>query len=194
MFAVIRKINAGMKKLEEFIVGYGTIALAFLLIANVIDRNLFGSRLYFVDEVNTFIIIYITFVGTSYAARNGRHIRMSALSDLVPKRFEKLMMYIMTLGTFIFIGWTTWIVSKYVLDLFSSGRQSSLLQVPLWSIWIIAPIGLGLTTIHYFMAFLKNLKEEDVWISFDEKSEYGEVEEIVEKVGVSELEEEDNEK
>ncbi|MFW6230180.1 MAG: TRAP transporter small permease subunit [Halanaerobium sp.] len=104
------------------------------------------------------------------------------------------MMYIMTLGTFIFIGWTTWIVSKYVLDLFSSGRQSSLLQVPLWSIWIIAPIGLGLTTIHYFMAFLKNLKEEDVWISFDEKSEYGEVEEIVEKVGVSELEEEDNEK
>ncbi|MFW5993942.1 MAG: TRAP transporter small permease [Halanaerobiaceae bacterium] len=194
MFAVIRKINAGMKKLEEFIVGYGTIALAFLLIANVIDRNLFGSKLYFVDEVNTFIIIYITFVGTSYAARNGRHIRMSALSDLVPKKFEKLMMYIMTLGTFIFIGWTTWIVSKYVLDLFSSGRQSSLLQVPLWSIWIIAPIGLGLTTIHYFMAFLKNLKEEDVWISFDEKSEYGEVEEIVEKVGVSELEEEDNEK
>ncbi|MFW6377923.1 MAG: TRAP transporter small permease [Bacillota bacterium] len=194
MFAVIRKINAGMKKLEEFIVGYGTIALAFLLIANVIDRNLFGSKLFFVDEVNTFIIIYITFVGTSYAARNGRHIRMSALSDLVPKRFEKLMMYIMTLGTFIFIGWTTWIVSKYVLDLFSSGRQSSLLQVPLWSIWIIAPIGLGLTTIHYFMAFLKNLKEEDVWISFDEKSEYGEVEEIVEKVGVSELEEEDNEK
>ncbi|MFW5790709.1 MAG: TRAP transporter small permease [Bacillota bacterium] len=194
MFAVIRKINAGMKKLEEFIVGYGTIALAFLLIANVIDRNLFGSKLFFVDEVNTFIIIYITFVGTSYAARNGRHIRMSALSDLVPKKFEKLMMYIMTLGTFIFIGWTTWIVSKYVLDLFSSGRQSSLLQVPLWSIWIIAPIGLGLTTIHYFMAFLKNLKEEDVWISFDEKSEYGEVEEIVEKVGVSELEEEDNEK
>ncbi|MFN2363547.1 MAG: TRAP transporter small permease [Halarsenatibacteraceae bacterium] len=194
MFSLISKINAGMKKIEEFIVGYGTIALAFLLIANVIDRNLFGSRLYFVDEVNTFLIIYITFVGTSYAARNGRHIRMSALSDLVPKRFEKLMMYIMTLGTFIFIGWTTWIVSKYVVDLFSSGRQSSLLQVPLWSIWIIAPIGLGLTTIHYFMAFLKNLKEEDVWISFDEKSEYGEVEEIIEKVGVSELEEEDNEK
>ncbi len=61
MFAIIRKINAGMKKIEEFIVGYGTIALAVLIIANVIGRNVFGYSLYFVEETNTFFdhIYYI---------------------------------------------------------------------------------------------------------------------------------------
>jgi len=186
MFAILNKINAGMKKIEEFIVGYGTIALAVLIIANVIGRNVFGYSLYFVEETNTFLIIFITFVGTSYAARNGRHIRMSALSDLVPKRFEKAMIYIMTLGTAFFMGWITWISARYIYDIFTSGRQSSLLQVPLWRIWIIVPIGLGLTTIHYAMAFLKNVKEDEVWISFDEKSEYGEVEQIIDLVEESE--------
>lgn len=184
MFAIIRKINAGMKKIEEFIVGYGTIALAVLIIANVVGRNVFGYSLYFVEETNTFLIIYITFVGTSYAARNGRHIRMSALSDLVPERFEKMMMYIMTLGTFFFMGWLTWISARYIFDIFTSGRQSSLLQVPLWRVWIIVPIGLGLTTIHYIMAFVKNINEEDVWISFDEKSEYGDVQEVIDEADV----------
>ena len=194
MFAVIRKINAGMKKIEEFIVGYGTIALAVLIIANVVGRNVFGYSLYFVEETNTFLIIYITFVGTSYAARNGRHIRMSALSDLVPKKFEKAMVYIMTLGTFIFMGWITWISAKYIYDIFTSGRQSSLLQVPLWRVWIIVPIGLGLTTIHYLMAFLKNIKEEDVWMSFDEKSEYGDVQAVIDNAEDTEVVEADNEK
>jgi len=192
MFSFISKINAGMKKIEEFIVGYGIIALAVLIIANIIGRNIFGYSLYFVEETNTFLIIFITFVGTSYAARNGRHIRMSALSDLVPERFEKLMMYIMTLGTFIFMGWTTWITGKYIYDLFISGRQSSLLQVPLWRVWIIAPVGLGLTTIHYFMAFIKNIKEKDVWISFDEKSEYGDVQEVIEEAKDTEEDKQNN--
>ena len=192
MFALIGKINAGMKRIEEFIVGYGTIALAVLIIANVVGRNVFGYSLYFVEETNTFLIIYITFVGTSYAARNGRHIRMSALSDLVPERFEKLMMYIMTLGTFIFMGWITWISGKYIFDIFISGRQSSLLQVPLWRVWIIVPIGLGLTTIHYLMAFIKNIKEDDVWISFDEKSEYGDVQAVIEEAEVEGIGDKDN--
>ncbi|MGM0415277.1 MAG: TRAP transporter small permease [Bacillota bacterium] len=187
MFAIIRKINAGMKKIEEFIVGYGTIALAVLLIANIIGRNIFGYSLYFVDEINTYLIIFITFVGVSYAARNGRHIRMSAISDMVPKRFEKMMMYIMTLGTFIFMAWITLISGRYIYDLFTSGRQSNLLMVPLWRVWIIVPIGLGLSTIHYLMAFIKNIKEEDVWISFDEKSEYGDVEEVIEEVKDTEM-------
>ncbi len=84
------------------------------------------------------------------------------------------------------MGWITWISARYIYDIFTSGRQSSLLQVPLWRVWIIVPIGLGLTTIHYAMAFLKNVKEDEVWISFDEKSEYGEVEQIIDLVEESE--------
>lgn len=189
MFAIFRYLNSGMKKIEEFIVGYGTIALAVLIIANVIGRNVFGYSLYFVDEINTFLIIFITFVGASYAARNARHIRMSAISDMAPKKYEKAMVYIMTLGTFIFMGWTTIISTRYILDLMASGRQSSLLQVPLWRIWIIVPIGLALTTLHYLMAFIKNITEEEVWMSFDEKSEYGDIDELIEDVKAERAEE-----
>ena len=186
MLEIIKKINNAMKVVEEFIVGYGTIALAVLIISNVVGRNVFGYSLFFVQEVNEFLIIIITFVGCSYAARNGRHIRMSALSDLVPEKYEKKMTYLMTGGTFVFLVWLTYVSGDYIHNLFQSGRTSNLLTIPLWRIWIIVPIGLGLTTIHYFMAFIRNLMEPEVWISFDEKSEYEDIEEVKNEVETDE--------
>ncbi len=178
MIALIRKINEAMKVIEKTVVSYGTITLAVLIIANVIGRNVFRYSLYFVNEVNQFLIIIITFVGSSYAAREGRHIRMSAVADLLPDRHEKKLTYLMTAGTFIFMAWLTYISSHYIFDLYQSGRTSPLLTIPLWQVWIIVPIGLALTTIHYLMAFIKNIIEPDVWISFDEKSEYDDLEEV----------------
>jgi hypothetical protein len=55
-------------------------------VGNVIGRFVFGRSLYFAEEVNQFLIILITFAGIGYAARNGRHIRMSAFYDMLPPR------------------------------------------------------------------------------------------------------------
>ncbi|SDL05312.1 TRAP transporter small permease [Halarsenatibacter silvermanii] len=178
MIALIRKINEAMKVIEKAVVSYGTITLAVLIIANVIGRNVFRYSLFFVNEINQFLIIIITFVGSSYAAREGRHIRMSAVADLLPKKHEKKLTYIMTAGTFIFMAWLTYISALYIYDLYLSGRTSNLLTIPLWRVWIVVPVGLVLTTIHYLMAFIKNIVEPDVWISFDQKSEYDDLEEV----------------
>ncbi len=53
-------------------------------IANVIGRFVLGESLFFTGEVNRILIIMITFAGIGYAARHGRHIRMSAIYDALP--------------------------------------------------------------------------------------------------------------
>ncbi len=187
MLLYLNRINGAISKFEEFVVAYGTITLAILTISNVLSRNLFHQSLYFVEEVNEFLIVFITFLGTSYAARKGRHIRMSAIFDIVGDRVKKIMISITSLFSSLILFWLSYITLMYIRNLYMTGRVSPLLTIPLYLVWFWAPLGLFLTALQYALTFIKNLLEDDIWISFDEKSEYIdlEIEELKEKTGVT---------
>ncbi len=170
------KLNGIVKIFEEYILAYGVMVMASLTIINVISRNFFGQGLSFATEINEFLIVIITFLGTSYAARNGRHIRMSAFFDIANKKIKKILTYIMTGGTAIIMYYVTYLSAIYVFNVFTSGRMSPVMRVPLFYIWIWVPIGLLMTDIHYTLAFIKNIMEDEVWISFEEQSEYEDLE------------------
>lgn len=170
------KLNGFVKIFEEYILAYGVMVMASLTIINVISRNFFGQGLSFATEINEFLIVIITFLGTSYAARNGRHIRMSAFFDIANKKIKKILTYIMTGGTAIIMYYVTYLSAIYVFNVFTSGRMSPVMRVPLYLIWIWVPIGLLMTDIHYTLAFIKNIMEDEVWISFEEQSEYEDLE------------------
>jgi len=178
----LRKLNAILREIEEFVVAYGVITMAVLTIADVIGRNVFNHSLVFVPEITQFLIVFITFFGTSYAARNGRHIRMSALYDALSPSWQKAMLYITTSLTSIALFYMSYISAKYVLRVYSFNRVSSVLTIPLYLIWMWVPIGLLLAAIQYSLAFIKNIVEKEPWISFEQKAEYVDV-----GVGVEEM-------
>ena len=96
MMDFLNKFNNIIKKFEEYVLAYGVIAMASLTVINVVSRNFFNHGLSFATEINEFLIVIITFLGTSYAARNGRHIRMSAFFDIANKKIKKILVYKMT--------------------------------------------------------------------------------------------------
>ena len=59
-----------VNSIEVVILSLGTLALAVLLIANVIARKFFRC-IYWAEEVSTLLVLFVTFVGVSYAARKG---------------------------------------------------------------------------------------------------------------------------
>ena len=52
--------------------------------------------------------------------------------------------------------------------------MSAALQVPLYLVYCVAPIGFVLTGIQYALTVVRNLTEEDVYLSYDHKDEYEE--------------------
>lgn len=172
----LNKINNIVKKFEEYVLAYGVILMASLTVINVVSRNFFNHGLSFATEINEFLIVVITFLGTSYAARNGRHIRMSAFFDIANKKIKKILTYIMTGGTALIMYYVTYLSIIYVYNVYLNGRMSPVMRVPLYIIWVWVPIGLLMTDIHYTLAFIKNVIEDEVWISFEEQSEYEDLE------------------
>jgi C4-dicarboxylate transporter DctQ subunit len=163
--AVLRMVNKAIGRVEEFIIAGSIIIMSALLVLNVFMRAVMNNSLTFTDEAGRFLIIIVTFIGSSYAARQGRHIRMSAIYAIFPKTVRKVMMIFITLLTSAVLMILAYFAWKYTQFNFYSGRVSNALEVPMYLIYVFVPIGMFLTGVQYFLTMITNFIKEDVYVS-----------------------------
>lgn len=157
-------LDLGIARLESFMLAAGVLLMAANTVANVIGRVFFES-LYFSEELNRILIILITFAGISYAARHGRHIRMSAIYDTLPPRPRKALTIVIALVTAVFMLGLAWYSLQFLLTTMSRGRVLPALQIPVWITLLWVPLGFLLTGIQYLLTAVKNLIEPDIYLS-----------------------------
>jgi C4-dicarboxylate transporter DctQ subunit len=143
--------------------------MSILLIGNVYRRSVLNDSWTFADEIGRFLVIIVTFIGASYAARQGRHIRMSAIYDMMPKKVRKVLMIIITGLTSVVLLIVAYYALEYTMFIFENGRVSNALRLPMYYIYIFVAIGLTLTSIQYFLTMITNIMNEEVYISTTKK-------------------------
>ncbi len=162
---ILGVIDVAIARIEAVLLAVGVLLMAVNTMANVIGRFVIGESLFFSEELNRALIILITFAGISYAARHGRHIRMSAFFDAMPFRMRKTMMVIISVVTALAMLLLAWYSMDYVLTQASRGRLLPALQVPQWWIIVWAPLGFFLTGLQYGLTAIKNMLDKDIWLS-----------------------------
>ncbi|MFN3274916.1 MAG: TRAP transporter small permease [Paracoccus sp. (in: a-proteobacteria)] len=152
-------------RLEAVLLAAGVLAMAANTCANVVGRYVFGQSLYFSEEVNQALIILITFAGISYAARHGRHIRMSAFFDMLPFKARKVAMILISAITAALLLMLAWYAYQYVATQAARGRTMPALRIPNWWILVWVPLGFFLTGLQYALTAVRNLLDHDIWLS-----------------------------
>jgi len=178
----VEQIKSGIRK-SDAVVGkvinlfevaslmFCVAALALLLIINVIAREFFQS-IYFVEEVTEFLLIFITFVGVSYGVRKARHIRMGAFLDLMPPKTEKIFIIIISVFSASVMFVMACATYEYFLYSLERGHETGALRLPYAMFYVIMPIGFGMAGLQYIRTIVKNLTEEEPWLSAEQQSEY----------------------
>lgn len=172
MRAIFDKIDAVCSRIEEMILAFGIILITFITTGNAISRKVFSYSWSSAEECTQFLLVLVTFMGISYATRKGRHIRMTAFYEFMPKCVQKgltLIICLMTAAILFYLAYYAW---DYVCGMYNVGRVTPSLRMPFWITIIWVPIGFILGGIQYLRAFYKNLIEKDVWISAEVSSEY----------------------
>lgn len=150
----------------------GVGILAVILIVNVIARKV-GASIYFIDEIAMFLVIWITFVGLSYASRKARHIRMGAIFDLSPVKVQIILIFVTSTISAITMFYLAYISVNYVYEIYRWQQVTAALRIPYWIGIVIVPVGFFLAGIHYVRTIAKNIQaKEEVWLSAEQKSEY----------------------
>lgn len=160
----MRRFYERLHGFEGWVLSAAILTMAVATIANVVVRNVTGDTLAATEELNQFLIVLVCFVGLSYAAGEGRHIRMSALSDALPVRVRRWLMVFVCATTAALLLTFAWYAAGYALDV---DRRSPVLDLPLGRIYWIAPLGLFLSAVQYAFAAARNVGSRQAWIAFD---------------------------
>lgn len=158
-------VDTSISRIESFLLATGVLLMAANTVANVVGRFVFQSSIFFSEELNRILIILITFAGISYAARMGRHIRMSAIYDAMPPRIRKVMMIVIALVTAFFMFALCWYSVGFIETQASRGRVLPALQIPVWWTIVWVPVGFFMTGVQYLLTAIKNMTAKDIYLS-----------------------------
>ena len=158
-------IDNGIARAEAVLLAAGVLLMAGNTVANVVGRFVFGSSIQATEEINRILIILITFAGISYAARHGRHIRMTAFFDMTPVRARKILMIVIALVTAAFMFALAWYSWGYLQTTMGRGRVLPSLQIPVWWTIVWVPVGFFMTGLQYLLTAIKNMIERDIYLS-----------------------------
>lgn len=163
-----------IQRIEAFLLAWSIIVIALLTGVNVFSRSLWGRSLAFTEELSQFLIVGVTFIGLSYAASRGRHIRMTALYDQLPLRWRKGLMVGSSALTCLLMLLLAWYSLEYLRTVQFLETVSPVLQVPLYLVYLVVPFGLLLSAVQYGLAVGRNLTSDGIYLSYEVKDEYEE--------------------
>ncbi len=168
----LRRIDRAVEAVERFVLSAGILLITTVSIANVIARNAFGQSITFAEEANQALIVLITFVGIGYGVRHARHIRMAAVYDALSGTPRKALMVITALGTGLLLLLLTGYAVAYVASVHALGSVTPALRIPLYIIYAVVPLGLGLGAFQYLLAAWRNLTTPGIHVSFQQREAY----------------------
>lgn len=169
---VFHLIDKFLLTVEEGILSYGTLALAALVIGSVVSRAVFNYSWIFMEEVASTIMILITFLGLGYCVRKARHIRMTALHDMMPKPIRKVLIFVVSFGTgLVMIAMGYW-AYLYTIQVYTTGNVTPALRVPQYLVVLWVPVGFFMAALEYIMTIYKNLRTREVYLSIEVPDEY----------------------
>lgn len=149
-----------LNKFEEYVLSTAVIAMALLLIIGVVMRSVFNNSLTFTEEVSSALLVLVSFFGLGYCARKGRHITMSMVFDVVGNKYKKIFMIVISFVSAIAMGYIGYLALRYVLSVKNLGRVTAALQIPMYIIYSVVPIGFFLGAIDYLITFISNIKDK----------------------------------
>ena len=150
------RVNTAVEWVEKAVLSGGILVIAAATIANVLSRTLVQRSLAWTEELSGFALIAVTFVGLSHGAGQGRHIRMSAfydaLSDSARRKLRIAICYL-TAALLFYLGY---FALDYAETVRALGTVSPVLRVPLWLVYLWAPLGFGMAGLQYLATARKN--------------------------------------
>ncbi|MDX1756528.1 MAG: TRAP transporter small permease subunit [Marinobacter sp.] len=180
-----RWLDTGLNFIEKSILIVGILAMATVSVINVFARNL-GASLSFADEVAQLLVVVVTFVGVGHGVRNARHIRVSAIHDLLPPVGQKILLTVVSFVSCALLALLAVYAWEYVMKLQTTGRRMPSLGMPLWTVYLIAPVGLAVGSAQFLLAGVRNLVSPGAWLSWHHPDEYeAELDELTSEVGLA---------
>ena len=133
--------------LEEYVLVYSLMVSVALVFVQVVMRRVFNNSLSWSEELARYLYVWQTWLGVSYAARNGTHLRITMLKDRLPAKVQQILEIFVVL---VWMGFGIFVIYQgmgVVNTIASFGQKSSALKIPMQFCYMSIPVGMFLMCI-----------------------------------------------
>lgn len=134
-----------LNRFEEYLLAGSLMFSVGLIGLQVVMRYIFDNSLSWTEEMARYLFIWQTWLGASYAARVGRHIRIETIFDFIKgernKKVFNLAVHVVWLG---FCVYLTYLTTTFASMLYMSGQSTAALGILIVIPYAAVPVGCGL--------------------------------------------------
>lgn len=149
--------------LDVFVASVVLAGLIVLTVFGVIMRYIVKHPFTWLEEVQLFCMVWIVFSGAGVAFRTGSHVAIEMVVDLFPAKIQKVIEVLIDIIVVFVMIYLFKNSLGYIGMMYKSGRSTSILNIPYWFEYGIAPVSFVITLISYFYSkyFMKDNNEEE---------------------------------
>lgn len=119
-----------------------------LAVGQIVLREIFSSGIIWADELIKLMVLWLAMVGSIAACRDNRHIRIDALSHLLPEIVVKVTRIIVDVFAAAVCGVIAWHTYRYLLLEIEFGDEV-LTGFPAWIAHVIVPLAFALISYRF---------------------------------------------
>ena len=131
-------------------------SLVLLAVGQIILREVFETGIFWADELIKLLVLWLAMVGSVAATRDNRHIRVDALSHLLPDSavaIIRLVVDTFAAAVCAVIAWQSW---RY-LQLEIEFEDTVLIDTPAWVMHIVVPAAFALISYRFIVNVIGHL-------------------------------------
>ncbi len=143
----MRKFNALISKIEEIISIICFSLMSIITLVAVFFRYVLNSPIVWSEEAARYLMIWGICIGVSIATEKKAHLGIDIFVSFAPKKVQRVLSiisYILLILTYLLL---VVLSIMFVLMAVETGNVSPMLRIPFWQLYLIMPIGFGLSAI-----------------------------------------------
>jgi len=129
--------------------------LVLLAVGQIVLREVFESGVIWADELVRLLVLWLAMVGSIAACRDNRHIRIDALSHILPERgvaAVRLVVDLFAAGVCAVLAWQAW---RY-LQLEIEFEDTVLVDIPAWIAHVVVPFSFAVLAYRFLVLVLED--------------------------------------
>ncbi len=151
-FRILNRIS----EISGIVCALSILLSALVLTYEVCMRYVFKTPTIWEIEFSVYLLIMATFVGAAYGLKNGAHINIDLITQLLPSQARIRLSFVTSILSLVFciclawMGWQMWGEAA-----FNGWRSDSLWGPPLWISYLFLPLGVTLLVLQYVVHLSK---------------------------------------
>ncbi len=148
---MLLKFETFLVRTNQVFIGVMMGIMFVLVFINVVTRYVFGFSFATTEEISTFLMIWITYIGAGLALREGRLAAIDLFQDLLPEKIRRATRAM--IGVIILIFFI--ILAYYGIKMVQFGwaQETWATQIPRGIPYLAVPLGAALFGLHLILMF-----------------------------------------